>query len=110
MSSLQSNRGRSCAKLVLMHQIDEDIEAGQATAREAREFREEVRWRVRKDDPDRRAHVDQLLDSIDDAMKPIRSHVGRLVHEPLPAQQERDLRECSAALQYERRQLKKMKR
>lgn len=90
-------------------QISADAEAGLATAHSAQAFREAARWRQRRDDPVRQSHLAQLLDEIDDAMKPIRSHIGRLVHDPIPDAQERDLRAASAALQYERRQLKKMR-
>lgn len=92
-----------------MDQIEQDSDAAMEVAHEARDFRETVRWSVKKNDPDRQARIQQLLDAIDDAMKPVRSHIGRLVHEPIPASLERSLRKSSAACQYERRQLKKMR-
>lgn len=95
--------------MAALTQISDDAAAGLALSHEAKEWREGARWRLRRDDPERQAHIAQLLDAIDDAMKPIRSHIGRLVHDPIPDAPERALREASAALQYERRQLKKMR-
>lgn len=93
-----------------MTQFTNDVEAAVSLGHEAREFRETVRWRVKPEDEARQSHIDALLDQIDDAMKPLRSHIGRLVWEPRPDAEDRALREASALLQYERRQLKKMRR
>lgn len=93
-----------------LEQIQDDIRLGNAVAVECAQFREEVRHRVRPDDPDRIDQIERLLGSIDVAMRRLRSHIGRLVHEPLPSNHEEKLRATSQGLQYERRQLKKMRR
>ncbi len=96
--------------MALPEQIERDVEFAEQIDRDSRQFRAEHRWRVKRSDPTRQAHIQQLLDAIDDAMRPLRSHIGRLVHQPLPSEaDEKRLRGASAGLQYERRQLKKMR-
>jgi hypothetical protein len=90
--------------------METDVDHAERLKAESDAFRAETRWRVRRDDPTRQAHLQELLDAIDDAMRPLRSHIGRLVHQPLHSDRdEKRLRKASAALQYERRQLKKMR-
>lgn len=69
-------------------------------------------WRRRSNPAagDRRASLQESLEQIDSAMKPLRSHIGRLAWEPVPEKLERRLRKTSQELQYERKQIKKMMR
>jgi hypothetical protein len=93
------------------HDLDavaRDTENGLDTANSARIFRENLRWRTRRGDPERTRTLEAELRAVDAAMKPIRAHIGRAVWEPLPDALEEPLREASRRLQYERRQLKKM--
>lgn len=93
-----------------LDEIDAAIERGKEVAAAVAEARRAMRWRVTPGDPTREDTIAASISMIDDAMRPIRSAIGKLVWEPLPARQERALRETSKALQYERRQLKKMRR
>ena len=52
--------------------------------------------------------IERTLRSLDDAMRPIRSAIGRLAWRP--DEHEDELRAVSEAMQYERKQLKKMRR
>jgi len=59
---------------------------------------------------EREQEIALALDGIDRVMRPIRSMRGKLVWEPMPSKAERALAEASARCQYERKQLKKMRR
>lgn len=58
----------------------------------------------------REKKIEGLLREINYAMEPVRSLIGKALREPLPGNAEDEIRELSQALQYERRQLKKMRR
>lgn len=96
--------------MILYETLETDIEAAEGVRQEAATWRAENRWKVKADDPDRQAALGSILDQIDDVMVPLRSHIGRLIWEPVQQELETRLREVSTGLQYERRQLKKMRR
>lgn len=86
------------------------VETGAALAQDSADLREALRWKAKTDDEGRAGDLVDMLERIRLAMIPIRSEIGRLVWEPLPAKLEEGLRTVSARLQYERKQLKKMQR
>lgn len=90
--------------------LDRDIAEAQRVAEDAQALREDLRWSVKPGTTDRQRAIGHQLDAIDRAMKPIRSRIGGLIAHPLPAADERRLRQVSKGLQYERKQLKKMRR
>lgn len=85
-----------------------DVQAAQGVALEAASLRRTLRRRFNRDDPRRIERLTAMLELIDKAMKPIRSHSGRLAWEAFPDDLDQTLPEASSVLQYERRQLKKM--
>lgn len=91
-------------------EVSDMVKLGDAALREARDTRGELRWQAKPGDPAREAELHRVLRLIDDVMRPIRSAIGKLVWEPISDRDERRLRATSKALQYERRQLKKMRR
>jgi hypothetical protein len=90
--------------------LKRDIELAAKAARRAQQVREDLRWDSTPGDVDREGLIAESIRSINAAMEPIRSHIGRLRYEPQPAAVERALREVSQDLGYQRRQLKKMRR
>lgn len=85
------------------------VSCGEEVAEEAHELRTGLRWRVRRDDPERQAAIADMLEKIRKAMAPIKAEIGRLPWEPTPDRLELALRETSGALQAERKQLRKMR-
>lgn len=83
---------------------------GELTANQVRLTREDLRWSSKPGDDEREGAIAAALGQIDDAMRPIRHYLGRLSWDPIPESSERPLRESSGRLQYERKQLKKMRR
>ncbi len=81
---------------------------GEQVAMEAENLRNRLRRRLAIDHPRRIDAIHNQLEDIDDAMKPIRSHMGRLQWHDYPEDIEAILPEVSSALQAQRRQLKKM--
>lgn len=91
-----------------MASIQADIEAAAEVAAEARLLREDLRWTVKPGDPDRGARIDSMIEEIRLAMVPIRSWIGKAGYGQVG--HEDKLAEVSQELQYERKQLKKMRR
>lgn len=85
-------------------------ESATRAAQGAEALREELRHSVAPDDPDRAARIEEALDNLRIAMTPVRSAIGKLSWEPGPAPVEKALRTASAYVQYQRKQLKKMRR
>lgn len=92
--------------------LSDDIRAGQRVADAAEAARQDLRWNVKPGDAGREAIIREHLGYIDEAMRPIRAVVGRIAGgwQKASAAQEALLRSTSAALQYQRKQLKKMRR
>ena len=84
------------------------IQKAADTVAKARLTREDIRRTQKPGDPDREERLDSILDEIDAAMKPVRSAIGAIAWGR--SEFEDQLRAVSQDLQYERRQLKKMKR
>ena len=82
------------------------VEAG----RGAQVLREELRWSVATDDPDRAARIEECLENLRIAMTPVRSAIGSFIWHPAPAEVEQAVREASAYVGYQRKQIKKMRR
>lgn len=77
----------------------------------AEELRHELRWSVKPGDSDREGRIAACLLELRDVMEPVRSYLGRLAWPPpTPPEVERALRAASAEVQYQRKQLKKMRR
>lgn len=89
--------------------ITRAVATGEEVAEAARGVREDLRWTVARDNTDRQARIAAAMEEIRHAMAPIRAEIGRLIWEPIPAEQEKALRAVSQSLQYERKQLKKMR-
>lgn len=85
------------------------IATGRAVAFKAEKWRAQVRHKV-KPSPHRTAKIDDLIEEIDKAMKPIRSAIGSLLWHAEYRPHEQELRDVSQRLQYQRKQLKKMRR
>ena len=81
-----------------------------AAADEAAAVRRDLRRTVTPGAPDRERLIADTLRLLGEAMEPVRSLIGRFVWQPCPEATEASLREASARLQYERKQIKKMRR
>lgn len=88
--------------------VREELGTGQNVALAAERLRARLRRRLPVDHPRRVEAITAMLDGIDSAMKPIRSHMGRLMWHDYPEDIAHTLPEVSEALQAQRRQLKKM--
>lgn len=86
------------------------IDNARVVAAGAAGLRKKLRWKTSVGGAQREAQIGKFIDLIDKAMKPVRSFVGRLAYVPLSPGLDRDLRRASRSLQYERKQLKKMRR
>lgn len=80
-------------------------------ARNAEELRAELRWETDRDEPERIARIEAALVELSDVMVPLRSAIGRFAGgwATAPAGVEDTLRTTSAYVQYQRKQLKKMR-
>jgi hypothetical protein len=91
--------------------LQRDIDHAWFQADRARGERVEMRWRQTPGSTEREATIRTLLHEITQAMKPLRSAIGKLVFRDDEAcRHEDDLRAVSQRLQYERKQLNKMLR
>lgn len=90
--------------------LRDDIKKAAETAEEAETLRQDLRWNVQPGEKHREQAILAQLDAIRLAMVPIRAAMGRLQFGSISATQEAKLRAVSQRLQYERRQLKKMRR
>lgn len=93
-----------------MTNLTDSIRIGNDTADRAEAFRQDTRWNVKPDAPGRTTDIERHLEQIRLAMEPIRSWVGRAVWGQVKAKDETRLRDVSERLQYQRKQLKKMRR
>jgi hypothetical protein len=95
------------------HELDSNIlAAGESAVRYAQQVRSFHRRRTERDSMQRRHDLMAATDRIAEAMKPIRSLIGKFPHwEASPANVARmeSIREMSVRLQAERRKLWKMK-
>lgn len=91
-----------------MVEIPQYIQKAIDTVAKARLTREDIRRTQKPGDPDREVRLEKIIADIDEAMKPVRSAIGAIAWGK--ADFEEELRTVSQALQYERRQLKKMRR
>jgi hypothetical protein len=84
------------------------IENGHKVVEQARLAREDLRKTYKPGTKERERVIEKTLRAIDEAMRPIRSAIGRIAWGA--TEYEDALREISSLLQYERKQLKKMRR
>lgn len=92
---------------------DNALKNAKAAVDNARRVREYHRRRTETDSPQREADIKIALDRISEAMKPLRSEIGRFPYAPQTEQIAREqdrIRSWSEALQTERRKLWKMRR
>jgi polyhydroxyalkanoate synthesis regulator phasin len=94
----------------LQERIKKAVDHGGDIAAEAQFLRDELAKNSTPGTSDREQKLEAKIRQIDEAMRPIRSMIGRLPHVEISADVESSLRVTSANLQYERRQLKKMQR
>jgi hypothetical protein len=93
-----------------MADIQNDITKAEDTAAAAQALREDTRWKQRPGDPEREALIVEMLEKLRLAMVPIRSYIGRARYDAYSPNTEAQLSRASVRLQYERKQLKKMRR
>lgn len=86
------------------------IGTGRLAAEHAGTVRASLRRRTEVADEERQAELEATLAELREVMRPLRRALGKLIWEPIPLDLEDELREVSAAIQYERRQLSKMLR
>lgn len=91
-----------------MVDMAQHIEKARETADAARRTREDLRRSHKPGTKERERIIERTLRSLDEAMRPIRSAIGKLAWRPDDLEDE--LRAASDAMQYERKQLKKMRR
>lgn len=91
----------------LLRSAEKATEAGQA----AEELRAELRWSAPVGDLDRERRIEFHLEALADVMAPLRSAIGRFAGgwAKAPDGVEDVLRTASAYVQYQRKQLKKMR-
>lgn len=92
-----------------LSEITRAVRAGEDCIADVAALRGRLRHQTKRGDPGREHDLHQALDAVDDAMKPIRALIGKIPWDPPPSEQEDALRDVSARLQYERKQLKKMR-
>ena len=85
------------------------VDRGGDVLHRARETRAALRRRTKRSSQRRQSRIEAALFEIDDVMKVLRSYVAKTAYHDFPPDLERQLRETSAALQGERRRLKKMR-
>ena len=90
--------------------INDDTKKAHEIADEAQRLRQDLRWNVKPGEADREQAIEACLEKIRLAMVPIRSAMGLAAWGKVTKAAEAKLRDASARLQYERRQLKKMQR
>jgi hypothetical protein len=88
---------------------EKHLNEADATADEAEAVRQDLRWNVKPGSEEREALIDKTLEAIRVAMIPIRSLMGKAVWGKADVP-EKDILAASERLQYQRKQLKKMKR
>jgi hypothetical protein len=89
-----------------------ELDAAQAAVMNAQRVREFHRRRTEKSSKQRQQDIDLALDRLKEAMKPLKSMIGRFPYGPATEAAERnrdDIREASEAIQRERRKLWKMR-
>lgn len=85
---------------------DTAIKEASAAVRLAREVRQRHARRTDRGTPQREADLRLARQRLDDAMKPLRSEIGRSAYSNVPREEE--IRKASQAIQSERRKLWKM--
>ncbi len=93
-----------------IEQTTQDVAAAEREHEAALTLRKKLRWKSKPGTQRRERDIGRRISAIDCAMKPLRSHIGKLVWEPIPDELEGRLRAASRALQADRKQLKKMRR
>lgn len=73
-------------------------------------LREELRWSVAPEDPERARRIRDQLEKLRLAMIPVRSASGSMIWDPGPEGVQQACKDASKFVQYQRRQLKKMLR
>lgn len=110
---------RRCSNIVMWYtslmtssDLTEELDAANAAVAYARSVRQLHARRTEKGDPQREADIRQALRRLSQAMKPLRTRIGRFPHESqtLAAERARQpVRDASAAIQRERVKLWKMR-
>jgi hypothetical protein len=97
-------------RLTFTEKIDKATARGHVALNKAHATRKTLRRVTEPGDPDRQQELSYALARINGAMDEIRSKIGQLPYYDHKASSAEALRAISQALQYERRQLKKMAR
>jgi hypothetical protein len=96
--------------MMVVMALKDDIQAAHDVATAATVLRQDLRWNVKPGDPAREKQISEMLERVRVAMIPIRSAMGRTFWGQLTAKETEKVRAASAELQYQRKQLKKMRR
>jgi hypothetical protein len=86
------------------------IGRAEAVAEEAFKLRKRFRATVSPSNAERQRDIERAIEAINVAAQPVRSAIGRSLFRRLPSDLDLQLRAISQRLQYERKQLKKMRR
>ena len=86
------------------------VEAAQETAKLARRRREHLRRRTDPGSKERQDSLASMIERLHHAMAPIRSAIGTIPYGKVSPRDEKTLRAVSAAMKYERKQIRKMQR
>ena len=92
--------------------LDSVVATAQEAVDDAQIAREEMRWTDPPGSPHREDRIKERLDALREAMGPLRSIIGTLFWNPTPeaARRADELRGLSVDVQYQRKQLQKMRR
>ena len=97
-------------RLTFNEKVQKSTARGHEALNKAHGVRVELRRSTEPGAPDRQKAINYALITLNGAMADIRSKIGQLPHYDHEDRSAVALREISQALQYERRQLKKMQR
>lgn len=97
-------------RLTFNEKLDKATARGHVALNKAHGVRKELRRVTEPGEPERQKKINYALISLNGAMDEIRSKIGMLPYYDHKESSAEALREISQALQYERRQLKKMAR
>lgn len=94
----------------LTQRLERTTEDGNYVADAAAKARQDLRRSTKPGNADREQKLDDQIRQINEVMEDVRSLVAKSLWDAFPEKLEQDLRDVSARLQYQRRQLKKMRR
>lgn len=94
----------------LAQRLERTISDGDYVVEQSDSLRRELRRSSKPGDARREERLEIQIRAINEVMEDVRSLVAKSLWDAFPEKLEQDLRDVSARLQYQRRQLKKMRR